>query len=74
MRGFSANAAGNARIDGLYYDPVWAPRVRIRLATSIRVGLSAQEFPCPAPTGVVDYALRKPGDEALLTTFVSLDT
>lgn len=74
VRGFSANAAGNARIDGLYYDPVWAPTARIRLSTAIRVGLSAQGFPFPAPTGVVDYALRKPGPERLLSIFASADT
>jgi len=25
VRGFSAFAAGNARIDGLFFDPVWNP-------------------------------------------------
>jgi iron complex outermembrane recepter protein len=74
VRGFSANAAGNARINGLYYDPVWAPTARIRLSTAIRVGLSAQGFPFPAPTGVVDYALRKPGQDGMVSLFASADT
>ncbi len=74
VRGFSANAAGNARIDGLYYDPVWTPPPRIRSSTDIRVGLSAQGFPFPAPTGVVDYALRTPGREPVLTGFTSIDS
>jgi len=74
VRGFSANAAGNARINGLYYDPVWTPPPRIRSSTDIRVGLSAQGFAFPAPTGVVDYALRTPGREPVLTGFTSLDT
>jgi iron complex outermembrane recepter protein len=74
VRGFSANAAGNARINGLYYDPVWAPTARIRLATAIRVGLSAQGFPFPAPTGVVDYALRTPDQQPMLSIFASADT
>jgi iron complex outermembrane recepter protein len=74
VRGFSANGAGNARINGLFYDPVWAPTARIRLATAIRVGLSAQGFPFPAPTGVVDYGLRKPGQERILSVFASADT
>lgn len=74
VRGFSANAAGNARIDGLFFDPVWQPNSRIRRSTTIRVGLSAQGFPFPAPTGVIDYALKKPGQAASLSTYFSLDT
>jgi len=38
------------------------------------VGLSAQGFPFPAPTGVVDYSLRKPGQERILSAFASIDT
>lgn len=63
VRGFSALAAGNARIDGLFFDQVAAPSPRIRRSTAIRVGLSALSFPFPAPTGVVDYALIKPQAE-----------
>lgn len=60
VRGFSALAAGNARIDGLFFDQVASPGSRIRRSTTIRVGLSSLSFPFPAPTGVVDYALAKP--------------
>jgi iron complex outermembrane recepter protein len=74
VRGFSPSAAGNTRIDGLYYDPVWSPNGRIRRSTAIRVGLSAQGFPFPAPTGIVDYALRRPGAEASVSVFASADT
>ncbi|WP_294282926.1 TonB-dependent receptor [uncultured Sphingomonas sp.] len=74
VRGFSPIAAGNARIDGLYFDATAAPNERIRRSTSIKVGLSAQGYLFPAPTGVVDYALRRPGDEALLSTTVGLNT
>ncbi len=68
VRGFSPISAGNARIAGLYYDQVWGVTRRLRQSTNIRVGLSAQGFAFPAPTGVVDYSLRRPGDEALLST------
>lgn len=74
VRGFSAFAAGNARIDGLFFDPVWSPNSRIRRSTSIRVGLSAQGFPFPAPTGVVDYALKRPGPARALSAYATVDT
>ncbi|MBL8773328.1 MAG: TonB-dependent receptor [Phenylobacterium sp.] len=74
VRGFSAFAAGNARIDGLFFDPVWNPTPRIRRSTSIRVGLSAQGFPFPAPTGVVDYALKRPGAARALSAYATVDT
>lgn len=74
VRGFSAFAAGNARIEGLYYDPVWSPNSRIRRSSAIRVGLSAQGFAFPAPTGIVDYALRRPGKEPSASVFVSADS
>jgi len=64
VRGFSPIAAGNARMEGLYFDQVWGPSARIRRATNIRVGISAQGTPFPAPTGIVDYSVRKPGDAA----------
>lgn len=73
IRGFSPIAAGNARIDGLYFDPFLRPNTRIRLSTAIKVGLSAQGFPFPAPTGVVDYALRKPGNQAGASLLVNGD-
>jgi iron complex outermembrane recepter protein len=74
VRGFSPIAAGNVRIDGLYYDPVWTPNARIRRSLAIRVGLSAQGFAFPAPTGIVDYALRRPGSEPSASIFISGDT
>ncbi|MGL6290575.1 MAG: TonB-dependent receptor domain-containing protein, partial [Silanimonas sp.] len=62
VRGFSPIDAGNARIEGLYFDPFFQPPARIRQSTTIRVGLAAQGLPLPAPTGVVDFALRRPVD------------
>jgi len=63
VRGFSPTAAGNVRIDGLYFDQVWGLNPRLRRTTNIRVGLSALGSPFPAPTGIVDYAFRTPGDK-----------
>jgi iron complex outermembrane receptor protein len=64
VRGFSPIAAGNVRIDGLYFDPVVPPSTRVSRTTTIRVGLSALGSPFPAPTGLVDFGFRRPGNAA----------
>lgn len=65
VRGFSPVTAGNLRIEGLYFDQQVGPTDRIVDGNSIHVGISAQGYPFPAPTGIVDYDLRRPGAEAL---------
>ena len=60
IRGFSPIAAGNVRIDGLYFDLQGGMLDRLATDTRIRVELSATNFPWPAPTGIVDYTLREP--------------
>lgn len=74
VRGFSAIDAGNARIDGIYFDPVWRPPSILQKAETIRVGIAAQGFSFPAPTGVVDYGLRRPGEQVAVSGFLSADT
>jgi iron complex outermembrane receptor protein len=74
IRGFSPVAAGNVRIDGLYFDPVAFPSDRISGATTIRIGPSALGSPFPAPTGIVDIGLRLPEDEAAGSALASLDS
>lgn len=64
-RGFSPVQAGNIRLDGLYFDQQFNLGGRIDGGTTMRVGLSAQSYPFPAPTGIADVALRRPGDEAV---------
>src|SRR5262245_37993432 len=52
-RGFSPKDAGNLRMEGLYFDYVGLfgqANVLLR-STNMRVGLSAQSYPFPAPTG-----------------------
>jgi iron complex outermembrane receptor protein len=73
VRGFSPTAAGNVRIDGLYFDQVWGLNSRLRDTSRIRVGPSAQGYPFPAPTGIVDYNLRIPGTERSASALVSAD-
>ena len=57
-RGFSPIDAGNARIDGVYYDPVGNLSGRLRQGTAIRVGFTAEDYPFNAPTGIADYRFR----------------
>ena len=64
VRGFSPIQAGNERIDGLYFDKVGDENDRLQESSRIRVGIAAQGYAFPAPTGIVDYALRNPDDTA----------
>lgn len=74
VRGFSAVDAGNARLEDLYFDPVTLPSSLLRDTTTIRVGIAAQGFAFPAPTGVVDVRLRRPGDRNQASAFLSADS
>lgn len=62
VRGFSPSAAGNLRIDGLYFDEAYPLQSTVLGSTSIKVGLSAQGYPFAAPSGIVDKSLRRPDD------------
>jgi len=74
VRGFSPTTAGNVRIDGLYFDQAAELPHNLWSATTIRVGLSAFGFAFPAPTGVVDYQIRRPGDAPSRSAYVYADT
>jgi iron complex outermembrane recepter protein len=65
VRGFSPIAAGNVRIEGLYFDIQGSLNSRLVTGSTVRVGISAQGYAFPAPTGVVDYELAKPGGKLL---------
>lgn len=67
VRGFSPVSAGNVRIEGVYLDRQGYIANRLVSGSTIRVGLSAQGYPFPAPTGIVDYRLRTVGDRPLLS-------
>lgn len=67
VRGFSPVTAGNVRIEGVYLDRQGYLASRLVSGSTIRVGLSAQGYPFPAPTGIVDYRLRTVGDQPLVS-------
>ena len=74
VRGFSPILAGNARIDGLYFDEVTQLSGRLEESSQIRVGIAAQGYAFPAPTGVVDVALRIPDGTNHLSMLAEEDT
>ncbi|WP_310496150.1 TonB-dependent receptor [Sandarakinorhabdus sp.] len=74
VRGFSPKAAGNVRIAGLYFDPVFFPSDRISGSSTIRVGPTVFGSPFPSPTGIVDLGLRVPGDKAAASVLIGADT
>jgi len=67
VRGFSPVDAGNVRIEGLYFDMQTGLTGRVSDGSTVRVGLSAQNYAFPAPTGIADLALRKPGAKRLVS-------
>lgn len=73
-RGFSPAAAGNIRLNGLYFLPVNSLSGLLVQSQSIKVGLSAQGYPFVAPSGIVDQSLRLPGDEAGASVLLNFDS
>jgi iron complex outermembrane recepter protein len=71
-RGFSPVQAGNVRINGMYFDYQGDLSQRLISGSNVRVGLTAQGYPFPAPTGVADFSLRLPGSEAVASAVVGI--
>lgn len=67
VRGFSAFAAQNVRIEGLYFDNQGALSDAVRAGSTIQVGISALGYPFPAPTGIVDFSLRRSADRPVVS-------
>ena len=68
-RGFSPRDAGNTRIEGLFFDQQtmgFGFAGQATRSTTMRVGLSAQSYPFPAPTGIADVRLRLPGNDVFI--------
>jgi iron complex outermembrane recepter protein len=71
VRGFNPQTAGNARIDGLYFDQQGSLSQRVIEGSTIRVGISEIDYAFPAPTGIVDYDLRHATDGKPTATIIA---
>src|ERR1700688_787954 len=71
VRGFNPQTAGNVRIDGLYFDQQGPLSNRVVEGSTIRIGVSEIGYAFPAPTGLVDYDLRHPGNGTPTATVVA---
>ena len=72
-RGFSPAQAGNERIEGLYFDQQGNLGIRVSRSVTMRIGLAAQSYPFPAPTGISDISLRIPGKSTVVSPALQLD-
>ena len=71
-RGFNPQQAGNLRIEGLYFDqPSQYVNQCLAPGTTMRIGIAAQSYSFPSPTGIADLKLNSPaataGASAVLT-------
>lgn len=73
VRGFNPVEAGNARIEGLYFDQMNIISNRLIDSSAIRVGYAALAFPFPAPTGIVDQALEKYDGKRVISAEIEAD-
>lgn len=72
VRGFNPAQAENLRIEGLYYDQqITYSNPFLFSRSDMRVGIAAQSYSFPSPTGIVDYKLRTPGDTALVSLLLT---
>jgi iron complex outermembrane receptor protein len=67
VRGFSPIDAGNVRIEGLYFDRQSDLPNALVQGSAIRVGIAAQSYPFPSPTGILDYDLRRVGEKRVVS-------
>lgn len=73
-RGFDPQQAGNIRLEGMYFDQQATFGPRLQRSSSMRIGLSAQSYPFPAPTGIADISLILPGDKRVISAVAQYQT
>lgn len=61
VRGFDLNDSGAYRIDGAYFSRAAALNDPVLAGVGVRVGVNAARLAYPAPSGVVNYRLRRAG-------------
>ncbi len=74
VRGFSPSTAGNLRIEGLYFDQQADMTIRVQSGYAVHIGTGAQGYIFPAPTGIVDYSLRRSDNKNLFSTVATVDS
>ncbi|MET3436776.1 TonB-dependent receptor [Sphingomonas sp. 1185] len=74
VRGFSPIDAGNVRIEGLYIDQQADLSYRIVDSSIIRVGMTAIDYPFPAPTGIADFRLPDAPEALVLSPRLNAGT
>ncbi|WP_126174284.1 TonB-dependent receptor domain-containing protein [Altericroceibacterium xinjiangense] len=74
VRGFSPATAGNIRLEDLYYDRAGSFTDRLHTGTTIRVGLTSQDYLFPAPTGIAEYRVRRAGKKPLVSVLLGYGT
>lgn len=63
-RGFNPQQAGNLRIEGLYFDQqTFSTNPCMVRETTMRIGIAAQTYSFPSPTGIADFSLRTPTED-----------
>ncbi len=68
-RGFNPTEAENVRIEGLYFDQQTSGiDPALFTGSDMRVGISAQSYAFPSPSGIADLKLRTPGHSAAVST------
>lgn len=71
-RGFDPQQAGDLRIEGLYFDQeTGATNSCMVRETTMRIGIAAQSYSFPSPTGIADFSLRSPGDHPAFSGLAS---
>lgn len=71
-RGFNPQQAGNLRIEGLYFDQqTWVSNSCTFRETAMRIGIAAQSYAFPSPTGIADLLLRTPGEGSAFSGILS---
>lgn len=64
-RGFSPTQAENLRIEGFYFDQQsQSTNPYLFSGSDMRIGIAAQSYAFPSPSGIADMKLRLPGDNA----------
>ena len=74
VRGFSPTKAGNLRLEGLYIDRQSSFSQRLSPGNRIRVGPSVLGYGFSAPTGIVDYRIRKPDAKTIVSMVAKADS